>query len=73
MKEFSRSRETKKSFREHAKLFWGAVIKKTWGAGSRGLNFEGSGEQGTPLAEPQICMGLYRDLFQDILFTLKNA
>ena len=43
MKEFSRSRETQKSFREHAKLFWGAVIKKTWGAGSRGLNFEGSG------------------------------
>ena len=27
-------------------------MKKTWGAGSRGLNFEGSGEKGTPLAEP---------------------
>ena len=31
------------TFREHRKLIWGAVIKKTRGAGSRGLNFEGSG------------------------------
>ncbi len=29
------------SFREHANLIWGAVIKKIWGAGSRVLNFEG--------------------------------
>ncbi len=30
-------------FREHAKLIGGAVIKKTWGTGSRGLNSEGGG------------------------------
>ncbi len=46
------SREQRKVFREHAKLICGAVIKKTWGAGSIGLNFEGSGEQRTPHAEP---------------------
>ena len=64
MKEFSRSGETQKSFREHAKLFWGAVIKKTWGAGSRGLNFEGSGEQGTPLAEPRFSQGVNLLVFE---------
>ncbi len=39
-------------FREHQELIRGALIKKTWGAGSRAQNFEGSGEQGTPHAEP---------------------
>ena len=38
---------------EHPKLIWGAIIdKKKTGAGRRSLNFEGSGELGTPLAEP---------------------
>ena len=27
-------------------------MKETWGAGSKGLNFKGSGERGTPHAEP---------------------
>ncbi len=47
------SREQRKVFIEHTKLIWEAVIKKTWGARGRGLNFHGTGEQGTPHAEPQ--------------------
>ncbi len=39
--------------REQRKLIWGAMIEKIWGAGRRSINFEGSGELGTPLAEPQ--------------------
>ncbi len=35
-------------FREHAKLFWGAPIKKIQGAGRQGSNFKGSQEPGTP-------------------------
>ena len=38
-----KAREQGAKEREHRKLIKGAVIKKTWGAGSRGLNIEGSG------------------------------
>ncbi len=36
-------------FGEHEKLIWGAVIKKTWEAGSRAQDFVGGREQGPPM------------------------